>query len=644
MIIKSIRVRNFRCIRDETLFCEKLTALVGPNASGKSSFLRALDIFYNPNAKYTEEDFYARDTSQNIVIIVTYTDLTEDEKKIFKKYLQGEDLSVEKELSFPISRSSQKYYGRILRNPDFKLFREASGRNLRTEYEKLRKMEKYSHLPRYTNREDAEKILSEWEQSHPNQCVWQRVETQFFGFKEVGGHNLEEYTKFILVPAVRDASEDAIERKGAVISEIMDLVVRSALAQRKEITQFKEHVKEQYKEIFDPSRLSELQELEESLSNILRIYIPDAQVNLRWQEREPEIPDPIADVRLVEDEYSSPVGYCGHGLQRAFILTMLQYLALTKFSSELKNEEDIKSHAKMPNLIIGIEEPELYQHPSRQRALSKVLRKLATEGIPGIVTQIQIIYSTHSPLFVDIEHADQIRIFRKKKAEKNKPKCTKIFHTNFQKIKKIIEKAYDKTFTTETIRLRLKTLMTPWLNEGFFARVVVLVEGQEDRAAIIGNAMTMNYDLESEGISVIPCRGKTRLYWPIAILKTLHIPVYAIWDSDYGSRNANPEENHRLLRLFGHKIEDWPEAITDNFACFKRNLMTTLKDELGEEVFNKTLNEVCEYYGITEKKRAIQNPVIMHEVLGKLKDQGKTCYTLDKIVCKILKLAKMENK
>lgn len=40
MIIKSVRVSNFRALLEETLNCESLTALVGPNGSGKSSFLR----------------------------------------------------------------------------------------------------------------------------------------------------------------------------------------------------------------------------------------------------------------------------------------------------------------------------------------------------------------------------------------------------------------------------------------------------------------------------------------------------------------------------------------------------------------------------------------------------------------------------
>jgi putative ATP-dependent endonuclease of OLD family len=211
MRVKSIRVQNFRCIRDETLNCEDLTVLIGANGSGKSSFLRALDMFYNPNAKYSEEDFYARDTSKNIKIAVTFDNLSEGEKQIFKKYVEGGELSVEKELTWPPSRGSQKYYGMSLMNPDFQAFREAEGVNLRREYEKLREMGKYSSLPSYSNKESAEAILKEWEETHPEECERRRDEGQFFGFKEVGEARLERFTRFILVPAVRDASQDHLK-------------------------------------------------------------------------------------------------------------------------------------------------------------------------------------------------------------------------------------------------------------------------------------------------------------------------------------------------------------------------------------------------------------------------------------------------
>lgn len=47
MIIKSVQVKNFRSIKDEILQCDKLTALVGANGSGKPSFLRAIELFYS---------------------------------------------------------------------------------------------------------------------------------------------------------------------------------------------------------------------------------------------------------------------------------------------------------------------------------------------------------------------------------------------------------------------------------------------------------------------------------------------------------------------------------------------------------------------------------------------------------------------
>jgi predicted ATPase len=42
-MIRSVHIENFRCLRDVQLDLEPLTVLVGPNASGKSAILQALD-------------------------------------------------------------------------------------------------------------------------------------------------------------------------------------------------------------------------------------------------------------------------------------------------------------------------------------------------------------------------------------------------------------------------------------------------------------------------------------------------------------------------------------------------------------------------------------------------------------------------
>jgi predicted ATPase len=49
------------------------------------------------------------------------------------------------------------------------------------------------------------------------------------------------------------------------------------------------------------------------------------------------------------------------------------------------------SIAHMPNLIPGIEEPELYQHPNRQRLLSRILLLLAEGSIRGVAEKTKLI-------------------------------------------------------------------------------------------------------------------------------------------------------------------------------------------------------------------------------------------------------------
>ena len=91
MRIRSIRAKNFRAIRDQTLACDDLTALVGPNGAGKSTFLHALLVFQG-RQKPGVEDFYNRDTDEEIEIAVTFTDLPDPAAKKFAKYMQGGDL------------------------------------------------------------------------------------------------------------------------------------------------------------------------------------------------------------------------------------------------------------------------------------------------------------------------------------------------------------------------------------------------------------------------------------------------------------------------------------------------------------------------------------------------------------------------
>jgi len=403
------------------------------------------------------------------------------------------------------------------------------------------------------------------------------------------------------------------------------------------------------------------------MTETLKTYVVDASIELDWLPTEGvDIPMPKAEVKLVEDGYLSTVGRTGHGLQRAFILTILQHLAVAQAPSQEDvkqtemetgaisetESEDVKKQPalKMPNLILGIEEPELYQHPNRQRHLSSILLKLATGSIKGVAEQTQVIYSTHSPLFVGIERFHNIRVLRKQPGEEDKPKQTKVRRTTLDEVAKVLEKADGKpegAYSGTTLQPRLQTLMTPWVSEGFFADVAVLVEGEEDRAAILGVAAAMepNCDLESMGISVIPCMGKNNLDRPTAIFKNLGISTYTIWDSDcgHGKKNENEEKerNQCLLRLFDCPIEDWPEKVTHDFACFKKDLKSTLCNEIGRDFYDESLEECCARLCL-DKDHAAKNPLVIKEIIMEARKQNKRSNTLEEIVSQIIALRKHE--
>lgn len=654
MIIKRVQVQNFRSIKDATLECDRLTVLVGPNGAGKSSFLKALELFYTPNATYGEEDFYNRDTNNPIIIRVTFTELSEEEEGLYRAYLDGNELTVEKQLSWPPARTSQKYYGSRLVHPDFQTVRMAERvTEKRRAYQELLASGRFPGLRNLTgnaSRDEIEAALDEWEQNHPQDLRRTRDNGQFFGFKEVGEAKLERYTRFLYIPAVRDASQEASEGRGTVISELMDIVVRNALARREDLQKMWTEMYQKYREMVDPEKIEELRTLQARLTETLSTFAPGTEVLLSWQRQSDEVspPMPKAEVRIIEDGFPTAVERVGHGVQRAFILTTFQHLEAARQyrTYESQSDVDLADGVILPSLLIGLEEPEVYQHPSRQRHLANALLRLSIGQIPGVARNTQILYTTHSPLFVDLERFDQVRIVRKITYESGYPRVTQVVQATMEAVTTKLERIEDLprgAFSPQSTRARLRSLVTPWTSEGFFSDLVVLVEGEQDRAAIVGVAHAMGHDFDSTGIAVIPCMGKSNLHKLATIFKAFHIPVYVVWDSDEGTeknkdeKQENIKRNHCLLRLVGEELEDYPATVKDTFACFKVNLNKTLEEELKPQ-FRTLLDAIKEELGYTKDAHALKSPETVGRLIEAAQEKGLKSPTLETIVSKIVQL------
>lgn len=637
MIIESIHVQNFRSIKNETLNCDNLTALVGPNGAGKSSFLNAIEKFENKNPKIDLEDYFNRDVSKDIIITVTFKELSDSAKKKFEHYVENDKLTVERVFKWSDGKAIPSFHGSLLQNPELIEIRNIVGaRNKKEKYNELRQKSDYSDLSSWDTVDTADDKMRAWELAHPDKCVRQRSNEQFFGWEKVAEGYLGQFVNFIPIHAVRDASEITLDNKDAAFAQILDLAVRNKIMESEDVKKFLENTKAQHKEIMHPSNIPELNTLATEINETLKDYAPHAKIEIDWKEAEElDIPPPGANISILEDEYKTTVNRTGHGVQRALIMTLLQHLALVKTKHKEISGDENDSHDDKLGVILIIDEPEIYQHPNRQRNLFDVFAKLIEANEKPF--RIQIIYSTHSPHFVSIDKIDQIRLLKKIKIE-NSVKETKVYSTSLDKVASEITKNYagTKTFTASTLLPHLQSIKTPFVNEGFFADLVVIVEGDGDREAILGVANALGHNFEADGISVLYGDGKSNMDRPATIFRETGIPIYVIWDNDEGGNASSISENRRLLRLMKFDEEDYPHRIENTFAVLKNNLDETISSDIGEEMYKRLLHECKEEFGVANEKKAF----VISKVIEKAKSEGKTPQTLANIVSKIMEYRK----
>lgn len=173
-------------------------------------------------------------------------------------------------------------------------------------------------------------------------------------------------------------------------------------------------------------------------------------------------------------------------------------------------------------------------------------------------------------------------------------------------------------------------IMNPWMNEGFFARTVVLVESIKDRALILGEALTRDLDFENMCIIVIPCGGKESMPEIIGIYKSLNIPLFVVWDS-YAGKSNGIAANRRILKCFGKTQEDYPCSICDDFCCIKTNLEKFFRDESGDSPFQNITNKYCDENNLGKSIYCMENPFIVKQFIDLFGKEGHESQKLKEV-------------
>ncbi len=170
MKIQSVRIRNFRTLKDVTIPFDSVTTFIGPNDTGKSTVLRALDWYFNGKpVSLTEKDCSLGASTENIEVQVTFTDLTAKNREALGKYAP-DGVATFTAWKRRSSDGSEVLSANAKGFPEFNAIKAAGSAAAKKElYADLRSSRPDLNLPAANTGTAVDHAMTSWESSHKHQ-------------------------------------------------------------------------------------------------------------------------------------------------------------------------------------------------------------------------------------------------------------------------------------------------------------------------------------------------------------------------------------------------------------------------------------------------------------------------------------------
>jgi putative ATP-dependent endonuclease of OLD family len=222
-------------------------------------------------------------------------------------------------------------------------------------------------------------------------------------------------------------------------------------------------------------------------------------------------------------------------------------------------------------LILIIDEPEAHLHPLAQKWLARTLYQMAKDGL-------QLVITTHSPYFIDLEFLEGIYLVRK---ENEMTYVTNHKKSTFAEYCKNngANNADENTIIPFYVKSSTSNIL-----KGFFAKKVVLVEGMTEELALPIYLEKVGLDVLREGIDIISVGGKGELAKWWRLFTAYNIPCYVCFDND---AKDDDKGNKRRDFLKTMKLEDAHQnnilqteqwLVNDKFCVFGKDFEDTFRN------------------------------------------------------------------
>lgn len=466
MQITRVRIENYRSVRCAELEPDGLCALIGGNNSGKSNILSAIAKILGPTWP-SARSFDDRD-------FYGY----ETDRPIRISIWFSEAVEVRGDVGNP-----QEAYGVRF---ELSHYKRASGKN------------KQGDLKSSFYCIDADGDPIKISKRHPKSNKIYQTEASV-------GSVVRDALPVVFIETERNVRKQLAANKWSILGRLLQDVARSLKADKDRFTEFREafdqarsllrtdeFVSLESKVVENVARHTGLEGVEVILDDIdpLNLY-----QNFAVLFRDSDSPEPVDAERM------------GSGVQSAVVVSLLQTYR------ELKRSD----------AVLLFEEPELFLHPHGRRHLYRLLQELSGSGT-------QVIYTTHSEEFVDLERMDAVRL-----VSKDMESGTVVTKPTTAEL-------------TPTWRKRLKLIrhFSSPRNEVFFAHSVVLVEGRTDEAAIryVASLHPSGVDLDRENCSIIDVGGKPTLTVFVPMIQALDKRLMVVHDTDSDEERDEVKEHH----------------------------------------------------------------------------------------------------
>ena len=236
-----------------------------------------------------------------------------------------------------------------------------------------------------------------------------------------------------------------------------------------ELVALQTEVAERYRGIFPiDGDAAELERASALINRSLQEFAPGASLNLGWKgDITPRIVPPGYRIIVTEDGVPGDIDLKGNGVQRALVVAVVNAVAENDAAGEAV-EDDVNLG---PTVLLLVEEPELYQHPTRARHFARSLTALAR--VDDDSPRRQVVVTTHSPYFVTISDFASVRLLRRDRTDTRVSPRRVVSQTTLATIWATLQaaKGYAPgSPAAEVARNRLISVFDVAVREGFFRR------------------------------------------------------------------------------------------------------------------------------------------------------------------------------